>query len=183
MLLFLRQSFFEATAHCTNPPPHSFVFQHDQEVPNAPPPTLWHWQQTTRISMWTILKIPIAVYCSVRLLILKGRGQRKKNVFVRALPESPKLPPPWPQFGQLGPLFLEVEIQDLKVSLELKILYILYNIHFCAPDDCGHGHMKLPVGRIKWWIETSCRSILYIYIYCYKANIIAADYGPKSTHR
>ena len=48
-----------------------------------------------------------------------------------------------------GPLFLEVEIQDLKVSLELKILYILYNIHFCAPDDCGHGHMKLPVGQIK----------------------------------
>ena len=37
-------------------------------------------------------------------------------------------PPPWPQFGQLGPLFSEVEIQDLKVSLELRILYILYNI-------------------------------------------------------
>ena len=29
---------------------------------------------------------------------------RKKNIFFRALPESPK-PPPWPQFGQLGPLF------------------------------------------------------------------------------
>ena len=37
-------------------------------------------------------------------------------------------PPPWPQFGQLGPLFSDVKIQDLKVSLELKILYILYNI-------------------------------------------------------
>ena len=37
-------------------------------------------------------------------------------------------PPPWPQFGQLGPLFLEVEIQDLKVSLELRILYVLYII-------------------------------------------------------
>ena len=33
-------------------------------------------------------------------------------------------PPPSPQFGQLGPLFLEVEIQDLKVSLELRILYM-----------------------------------------------------------
>ena len=51
----------------------------------------------------------------------------KKNVFFRALPELPK-PPPWPQFGQLGPLFSEVEIQDLKISLELRILYILYNI-------------------------------------------------------
>ena len=52
----------------------------------------------------------------------------EKNVFFRALPELPKPPPPWPQFGQLGPLFSEVEIQDLKVSLELKILYILYNV-------------------------------------------------------
>ena len=37
-------------------------------------------------------------------------------------------PPPWPEFRQLGPLFSEVEIQDLKISLELRILYILYNI-------------------------------------------------------
>ena len=57
----------------------------------------------------------------------KGRHQWKKNVFFRALPESPK-PPPWPQFGQLVPFFSEVKIQDLKVSLQLKILYILYNI-------------------------------------------------------
>ena len=34
----------------------------------------------------------------------KGRHRWKKNVFFRALPELPK-PPPWPQFGQLGPLF------------------------------------------------------------------------------
>ena len=55
----------------------------------------------------------------------------KKNVFFRALPELPK-PPPWPQFRQLGPLFSEVKIQDLKVILELKILYILYDIlHIC----------------------------------------------------
>ena len=37
--------------------------------------------------------------------LTKGRLQLKKNVFFRALPESPKPPPPSPQFGQLGPLF------------------------------------------------------------------------------
>ena len=54
----------------------------------------------------------------------KGRHQKKKNVFFQALPELPKPPPPGPQFGQLGPLFSEVEIQDLRVSLELRILYM-----------------------------------------------------------
>ena len=69
-----------------------------------------------------------SIYSSATMLGAgKGRGQLKKNVFFRALPELPK-PPPWPQFGQLGPLFSEVEIQDLKVSLELRILYVLYNI-------------------------------------------------------
>ena len=34
------------------------------------------------------------------MALIKGRHQQKKNVFFRALPESPK-----PQFGQLGPLF------------------------------------------------------------------------------
>ena len=55
---------------------------------------------------------------------IKGRPQLKKKRFL----SNYLNPPPWPQFGQLGPLFSEVEIQDLKVSLELKILYILYNI-------------------------------------------------------
>ena len=53
---------------------------------------------------------------------------KKKNIFFRALPELPRPLPQWPQFGQLGPLFSEIEIQDLKVSLELRILYVLYNI-------------------------------------------------------
>ena len=57
-----------------------------------------------------------------------GKASMEKNVFFRALPELPNPPPPWHQFGQLGPLFSEVEIQDLKVSLELRILYVLYNI-------------------------------------------------------
>ena len=58
----------------------------------------------------------------------KGRGQLKKNVFFQALPELPKPPPPDPNLGNLVLFFLEVKIQDLKVSLELKILYILYDI-------------------------------------------------------
>ena len=41
---------------------------------------------------------------------------------------APLLPPPYPKSGQLVQLFSDVEIQDLKVSLELKILYMLYNI-------------------------------------------------------
>ena len=36
--------------------------------------------------------------------------------------------PPLPQFGQLVQLFSDVEIEDLKVSWGLKILYIHYNI-------------------------------------------------------
>ena len=54
---------------------------------------------------------------------------KKKNVFFRALPESPKPPPPHlTPIRQLGPFFSEVKIQDLKVSLELTIIYILYDI-------------------------------------------------------
>ena len=35
--------------------------------------------------------------------------------------------------------------------LEIAVLWFLLFllIHFCAPDDCGHGHMKLPVGQNK----------------------------------
>ena len=40
----------------------------------------------------------------------------------------PKPPPSSPQFGQLEQFFSDVKIQDLKISSELKILYILYNI-------------------------------------------------------
>ena len=41
---------------------------------------------------------------------------------------SKLFPPPSPPFGQLVQLFSNVEIQYFKVSLGLKILYILYNI-------------------------------------------------------
>ena len=33
---------------------------------------------------------------------------------------------PSPQFGQLEQFFSDVKIQDLKISLELKVLYILH---------------------------------------------------------
>ena len=42
------------------------------------------------------------------------------------MPELPT-PPPDPNLGNLVLFFSEVKIQDLKVSLELKILYILYD--------------------------------------------------------
>ena len=68
------------------------------------------------------------VGCRVKIKhSMLGKTSIKKNVFFRALRELPD-PPPSPQFGQLGPLFSDVKIQDLKVSLELKILYILYDI-------------------------------------------------------
>ena len=79
-----------------------------------------------RMTVWSSAKM-----ISVRLTILSCVREGvnwKKNVFFRALPKLPNPPPPWPQFGQIGPLFSEVEIQDLNVSLELKILYILYDI-------------------------------------------------------
>ena len=41
-----------------------------------------------------------------------GKGSTEKNVFF-ALPELPKPPPPWPEFGPLNPLFSEGEIQNL----------------------------------------------------------------------
>ena len=69
----------------------------------------------------------------------------KKNVFFRPLPESPK-PPPWPQFGQLGPFFTDIKIQDLKVNLkqhkkQLKVPYIGI---FEEIDSSGNSSMGRP---------------------------------------
>ena len=52
----------------------------------------------------------------------------KKKSFPSGIARITYPPPPMTPIRQLGPLFSEVEIQDLKVSLELKVLYILYNI-------------------------------------------------------
>ena len=65
-----------------------------------------------------------AISCSMRsitaaLSIREGVNWKKKTFSFGHCPNY-LTPPPWPQFGQLGPLFSEVEIQDLKVSLELR---------------------------------------------------------------
>ena len=59
-----------------------------------------------------------------------GKKSIEKNVFFQALPESPKPPPPPPPDPNSGNLVLFFQKSKfiLKVSLELKILYILYNI-------------------------------------------------------
>ena len=59
------------------------------------------------------------------MIALRDVLLRKKLLFFWIL--SKLLPPPSLQFGQLVQLFFDVEIQDLKVSLGLKILYILCN--------------------------------------------------------
>ena len=66
--------------------------------------------------------------------------------------------------------------------LEIAVLWFLLFllIHFCAPADCGHGHMKLPVGQIKWWIETSCQS-KNVYVYIIKWNIYIYKYIINKT--
>ena len=57
-------------------------------------------------------------------------GLAKKPAFLLDFVQItfPPTPPPSPQFGQLVHLFSDVKIQDSKVSLELKILYIIYII-------------------------------------------------------
>ena len=57
----------------------------------------------------------------------KGKRHRKKLLFFWILSKLPF--PPSPQFRQLVQLFADVEIQDLKVSLRLKVItYIHYKI-------------------------------------------------------
>ena len=67
------------------------------------------------------------VKCQSLLVCVREEVNRKKTFSFGHCPNF-LTPPPWPQFGQLGPLFSDVKIQDLKVSLELRILYVLYNI-------------------------------------------------------
>ena len=63
---------------------------------------------------------PWPIPCSLdKRLSYLGKGSIEKKTFTFTL--TP--PPPCPQFGQLGPFFWEVKTQDLKVSLELKILW------------------------------------------------------------
>ena len=65
----------------------------------------------------------------LRSASLREGVNEKKTFSFGHCPNYLNPPTPWPQFRQLGPLFSEVEIQDLKVSLELKKKYIYYIIY------------------------------------------------------
>ena len=76
----------------------------------------------------------------------------------------------WIEYRQKGSYIrnqMQRDFLTMYNRLEIAVLWFLLFllIHFCAPADCGHGHMKLPVGQIKWWIETSCQSKnVYVYV-------------------
>ena len=73
----------------------------------------WYHQQ------WCIMfSVKVSIIKSLRDVLLLSFGH-----FLNYL--SP--PPPLPQFGQLVQLFSDVEIQDLKVSVGLKITYMHFN--------------------------------------------------------
>ena len=57
-----------------------------------------------------------------------GTDSRGKTAVLLDFIQITSPPPPSLQFGQLIQLFSDAKIQYLKVSLELKILYILYNV-------------------------------------------------------
>ena len=78
-----------------------------------------HLKVTYTVLLWPSYEM----YVFDRLL---GKASIKKKRFLSGIAQISY--PPWPQFGQLGPFFSEVKIQDLKVSLKLNILYTLYNI-------------------------------------------------------
>ena len=56
-----------------------------------------------------------------------GKGSTEKKRFLLGIARITKTPPITP-IRATWSFFSEVKIQDLKVSLELRILYILYNI-------------------------------------------------------
>ena len=101
-----------ATHFHTNPPnePDDLAYQHLK----CTKPTIWSCISTSQVYQTNHISEHI--------------NRKKKTFSFGHCPNHLNPSPPWPQFGQLGPLFSEVEIQDLKVSLELRILYILYDI-------------------------------------------------------
>ena len=77
----------------------------------------------------------------------KGRHQLKKKTFSFGHCPNYLTPPPHdPDSGNLVLFFLEVEIQDLKVSLELRILYVLYILYrvvfLTGPPDFQYQNEK-----------------------------------------
>ena len=75
-------------------------------------------------------------------LLLHRDGFPRKNAFVWILSKLPPAPP----------LFSDVEIQDLKVSLWLQILYILYIIQFTQPkNSSGSNYWHFGRNRLLYW--------------------------------
>ena len=64
-------------------------------------------------------------YYFICFIILLGTVSRGKSA---VLLDFVQITSPPPKFRKLIQFFSDVRIQDLKVSLELKILYIVYNI-------------------------------------------------------
>ena len=69
--------------------------------------------------------------------VTKGRHQQKKKRFLSGIARIPQPPPPLTPIQATWSFFSDVKIQDLKISLELRILYILYNIlHISNLKNC-----------------------------------------------
>ena len=66
------------------------------------------------------------IFQKLRKQLSKGGYSGEKLLFCWILS---KLPPPPPNLDNLYNFFSVVKIQDLKVSLELKILHLLYNFY------------------------------------------------------
>ena len=82
-------------------------------------------------------------------------SRRKKLLLFWILSELPPSPP----FGQLVQLFSDVEIQDSKVSLGLKILCVLYIIlHIYNPKEQITVQIIGILGEIDFFIDHKCTS-------------------------
>ena len=81
------------------------------------------------------------------VILVEGRVPEKSCCSFGICPNYPPLPPHSPKFGQLAQLFSDVKIRDLKVSLELKILYILYNMLYIQPKKVSLEIKLLPFLR------------------------------------
>ena len=96
---------------------------------------IWHFPGLLRASQlhYASFHIPATTLYSdrkprkQRAICMYGTFSWEKNDFVLDFVQIISTHPLSPKFGQLVQLFSDVEIQDLKVSLGLKILYI-YNL-------------------------------------------------------
>ena len=94
-------------------------------------------------SSWLEQRVDPSVFVPFKFSfrLTEGRGPEKKKTFFWALPKLP-IAPPQPQFEQLVKLFSDVKIKDLKVSLGLKILFILYKYNLKTVESSNHWHFE-----------------------------------------